>query len=134
MNNINTLHWSIFCIHWENHNNDGLWQCLSKLYVKQLNIILSILIIHQCNSLDWFTLCFAIKYIGSTLPSSPLNIISPITMWWEEIFYQTWRFVSRWYYIGHDLNCFSNTIVAWFFVFKFDIIYVCNYKSRHKTY
>ncbi len=25
------------CIHWENHDIDGLWQCSSKLYAKQLN-------------------------------------------------------------------------------------------------
>ncbi len=71
--------------------------------------------------------------LGSTLPSSPLNIILPITMWWEKIFYQLEDLFQD--DIILDIIYTNNLIklLQDVFLFKLGIIDVCNYKSRHKT-
>jgi hypothetical protein len=72
------------------------------------------------------------KYIGFHIAKFALEYYFPNHNVVGRSLLPTWRFVSRWYYIGDELNYFLIQFLHDVFVFKRDIIDVWNYK--HKTY
>jgi hypothetical protein len=74
----------------------------------QSNLIIVHYVIHLIN----LVYVLLLSTLGSTLPSSPLNIISPITMWWEKIFYQLENLFQDDIILDIIFKNISNTIVA----------------------